>query len=533
MNSAYDMILKITAQDNASATLRDTARAAGEVDKSFKGIDGSGLDKANSSAERLQGTLSNLTAIGAGATIAGGIGLAMSESFINAGLEADRLGAKMATLLTGAGLSGSIDKVKALSEQLAALRGGDDDEFAATISQAVATGRTRSLIDMGIQIDELGQKNIEAAGKISVAAKQQATLNEVLRAGAGAVETLKATTSETSQTLGKFTVDVGNMQENIGMGAAKAKAALVGGILSPLMGIGEQKKGMQESAGAVLFYGSSALTAAGTVATFAGSIGQAYLALQAKRAASIADTIATGANTVAGDINVATMGAETVAAGRASIAYTALARAKMFAMSPVGILGAGLAVGGIGAEAIRRVRVAAGDETAPGSFGEMLSNTMARITGDENGITDLNGKTGQQQQEEANANYLQDKQKKAQDDMQRAMANISQGVSIPSFALPVIGADANIGAAGAALANVSASTHSNPGPAFVADMISSVISGGGVARQIQNAPSRTREISVPMTNRVKQEADGSFTIYLKADPIHVPRSPLELAMGGM
>jgi hypothetical protein len=122
------------------------------------------------------------------------------------------------------------------------------------------------------------------------------------------------------------------------------------------------------------------------------------------------------------------------------------ARLAALATGPLGIVGAGLALGGAGAEIIRRKQVASGDKLAPGSFGEMAGNAWARIR---NVVTfadyDLNV-TGQ--------DGLTDSQRKAKMQEQAALKAASASSSAAVAAMPA----AVIGIPGMAGADTGATT---------------------------------------------------------------------------
>jgi hypothetical protein len=329
MATNIDIILRALGGSNVRSEIKgvgDTVAAAGNeastADGKFKGL-GTAL-------------------AGLGITAAGAGMLALADNLTQAYIEADQLGSKMNTLLSGAGIKGASDEITKLAGQLAIVTGGDDDAIGAALAQAIATGRTRGLAEYGIVLSDAAKKSIEAATAISETAGKQETLNQVMLAGGQAVTAQKDNLSQASQKLNEYNLRMENLQETVGQSTAEAKAAIVGGILSPILAVIENSPGLQTAAGYFLTIGGGALSAVGSVVTFAGSMGQAVIGLQAMRtareasaAAAVADTVATEAETIA----VSELGV----ASEASAGKAALLRGGYFTLA----VGAGIALGAV------------------------------------------------------------------------------------------------------------------------------------------------------------------------------------------
>lgn len=350
--------------DNASTASSKLSGALGRVNGGALGEAAQSADRfglslkhASEEAGRVGEGLGHLRNMALGVAAAGGVGLVLAESFIGAGLEADRLGAKLSTLMKGAGLGDGIKRVKELGNEIAALTGGDDDAIATAIGQAIATGRTRGLAEYGIVFDETANAAIKAAGGIQTATGKQELFNQVMRLGGEAVATLRANTNEAGAAMGELNVRMGNLQEGIGLGAAQAKAAILGGVLGPILDVMEASPGLQTAAGYFGYIGSTALGAGGSILALTAQLAQTSLGFQAFRVARIANAVATTADTIATDANtiavIANGNAVTVAAGKVGL----LGRAR-------GLVGG---IGGIGGAAVGgAARVAAAGVAAIG-----------------------------------------------------------------------------------------------------------------------------------------------------------------------
>jgi hypothetical protein len=259
-DSATQMGAKVKA---AGDTGKDAFAGAEARAKQYWGT----VDEARSKTENLTRSVEAFRN-GAAAFTAVSAGVALfanhlSDSF----LEADRLGGKLESMLSGKGLSAGIEQVKQLGNEIAGLTGGDDDQIATAIAGAIASGRLNGLREYGIVVSAEGQAAIEAAGKISEQAKAQETLNQVLIAGGAAAGVLRAGMDESTIALGEFNVRWGNLEEGIGQGAAKAKAAILGGLFEPLMRLAEANPGLQDTIGYILYIGGSAGSVIGSVLT--------------------------------------------------------------------------------------------------------------------------------------------------------------------------------------------------------------------------------------------------------------------------
>jgi hypothetical protein len=292
-----DIILRLTGQDNGATRMIQGAKSEGQaLDKTMsrvgantglreagtqaKGLE-TNLKSASDSGSRLGATLENARNWGAGIAVAGGAALLLAENFTNSFLEADRLGGRLNSLMKGNGLGDSIGKVKELSNELAGLTGGDDDQIAAGLAGIISSGRLTALKEYGIVLDDTAKKNIEAAGKISAQAKSQAILNEVLRAGKTATDNLRAGMDSSTAALGEMSTRYGNLTEGIGAGSAAVKAALYAGVIDPIFDILEASPGLQSTVGAVTAIGGAGMATLGSLLGIVAQIGMAIPAFEA------------------------------------------------------------------------------------------------------------------------------------------------------------------------------------------------------------------------------------------------------------
>jgi hypothetical protein len=359
MANDISLILRLIGKDDgASSALGDTAQRARELGDNLKDIDGNplrevgtsaedardGIGDASVTADEFKEKLKDVREAGVALTAIGAVGMAISEHFADAYVEADRLGGKMSTLMSGAGLSGSIDAVKELGNEIAGLAGSDDDEVAAKLSGAIASGRLNGLREFGIRVDAAGVAAIKAANDISEAAGKQETLNQVMRAGAQAVEDMRANTSEATQSIGEFGVRMGNLEESVGEGSASVKASLIDGILNPILDIIDKDEGLKATAGSVFSIGSMATAGIGGIVSLGAQVGLTALAFKSMGITGVESIMAIE---IAGAPVVATLG--TIA-----LAVAAVAAACYVLYNAAGMVGAQLkeAVGGKWAEQI-------------------------------------------------------------------------------------------------------------------------------------------------------------------------------------
>lgn len=319
------------------------------------------LDGVGTSATGVADKFEKVRNASAGLAVAGAAGLMLADNLSDAFVEADRLSGQLTTLLEGRGLGGSVQQVKELANEIASLKGLDDDAVAAAIGQAIATGRTRGLVEYGIVIDKVGQDAIKAAGDISQQAQSQEVLNQVMRASAGAVETLRANTSAATQSLGEMGVRFGNIQEGVGEGAAKTHAAIYEGVISPIFDILEAYPALQEGAGVFLTIGSLAAAGGGSILGIVSQISMVALAFPAIGTA-------------------ATASFATVKVAAATTIPFLLGVAKALAV-PFAILVAGAAVGIAAYETLRSLNIG-GFGDSHKSTAEIISDTRKTLLGD-------------------------------------------------------------------------------------------------------------------------------------------------------
>jgi len=335
---ALDILIRLLASggNQVKAEIQGVANAAKGVDAELKKVGSNAgfqsaeakakgfyqaVDAAKEKTQNLTRALDGMRNASLGFAVAGAAGMLLSERMSDAYVEADRLGGKLESMMTGKGLQAGIEQVKTLGNEIAGLTGKDDDQVSAAIAGAIASGRLNGLREFGIVIDATGQAAIEAAGKISEQAKSQEILQQVLRAGGDAAKILRAGLDEGTIALGEMGVRWGNLEEGIGKGSTNVKAALYNGILSPIFEILEASPGLQETVGQIGFIGSAALTTTGSVMGLVFQI------------------IATRAHLVTmGVTGVTSFNAMTVAAGRTAlmvgkiVAVALIAAAALYAL---------------------------------------------------------------------------------------------------------------------------------------------------------------------------------------------------------
>lgn len=355
-----EIVVQLAARGVASgiseiATQSDTARtsAAALNDELAKG-DGGALDKSATSAENFSDKLGDVRNSALAVAAAGAGLIALGDHFSDAFVEADRLGGRLNTLFASRGLDDQISKVQELGTELAGLTGGDDDATALAIGQAAITGRTNSLREYGIVLDENAKAAIKAAGAAGSQEVAQETLNRVLIAGKAAAEQLRDGQSEATTALGEFSVRLGNVEEGIGRGSASAKAAITEGILNPILSVVEESEGLQSTIGWIATIGGTALSAAGSAVALGAQVGQVIVGLNALRAARLAAAVAATTEAAASGTAAATTAASGVAAGGAAVGFGALAASMWAAVAPAVALAAPLlALIALGAAAIK------------------------------------------------------------------------------------------------------------------------------------------------------------------------------------
>lgn len=328
---ALDFLIRLVTSgaDAAKSDFKGVADSAKGVDNELSKVgDNDGLEKAGNSAKSFGDKLETVRNIGVGLAAIGGVGMVIAEGFTQAALEADTLGSKMAALLNGVGIGDAKDQVADLGLEIAKLVGGDDDEIGKAIAQAVATGRVRSLAEYGIVVDKLGQEAITAAQKISAQAGAQEALNQVIKAAGPALDQLRANSSDAALALGEMDVRWGNIEEGIGLGTSKVKAALYNGVLAPIFDIVEASPALQETGGYIFAIGSTALSAGGGILGLVAQVGMAIPALEKMGLQGVfsLSAIRTAAMSATVGLNMMTLGVTAIAvAAAATVGYVAFA----------------------------------------------------------------------------------------------------------------------------------------------------------------------------------------------------------------
>jgi hypothetical protein len=214
---------------------------------------------------------------------------------------------------------------------------------------------------------------------------------------------------------------MGDLEEAVGTGAGRGKEK-VDNLTSSLLGAANANKEFAEGAGEILYLGSAFGAGASSVVGFIAQVGLAKLALQQMGITGTGAWLSTAR--AAGVARLATIQATvaTVAARGAGVGLVGLGAAAT--LGPVAV---GVGVGLAGAEIIRRRQVASGDKLAPGSFGEMLGNTWARISGGE--VTQEDGLTATQRREKMAAVNAENAAKADAANAQRALGEMQSGLA--------------------------------------------------------------------------------------------------------
>lgn len=414
-------------------------------------------------AQRYRNTLQEVRNAGLGMMMAGQQGMNFAEPLIQGGLAAERANSKMEAMLEKRGEGGRFEEMGDWAKKLAYNAALVDDD---PIKEATAglqgfgmqAERVKSLMSGLIGQTRLynqGQVNTanltataEAVGRaygkgdtsglarigVTLGDEDLARINELKARGASLDERQAAMYDILKNSFSKYALSMteglgeteiasnraalamDGVSDNFGLGAAKAKTGLQQ-LVSQVLNLGDTSNGAQQQTGKLFYYLSAFGSVAGGVISVGSQVGLLKLAFRKSTVAAKLLNLVSFSNLsngfigLIGKINAAT------------IAQNAL----NFAMSPAGRLLAGVGIGLIGAEGIRRARVAAGDKAAPGSFGEMLSNTWARFTGDEEGVTDLTGKTMRQKREESAASQAADQQASDQAKAQNQLESLFNG----------------------------------------------------------------------------------------------------------
>lgn len=345
----------------AFGNIGTAAHRMGDAIASESGRSAASLSTTARAASSLTDRLGAIRNAAAGIAVGGAAAGALAEHLAGSFVEADRLGGKLESMMKGKGLEEGIGKVRELGNAIAGLTGGDDDEVSAAIAAAIASGRTAGLREYGIVIDAAGQAAIAAAGKISIQAKSQETLNQVLRAGGAAINNLKEGMDASTVAMGEMGVRWGNIEEGFGRGAAKVKGALYAGVLAPLFSILETNPGLQETAGGILSIGAAATSAVGGVLGLGSQAALTALAFPKIGAA-------------------ATAAFTTVKVAASSTIPFLLGVARALAV-PFAILAAGAAVGIAGYETLRAANIGGFGDTHK-STAEIMADTRKLLMGD-------------------------------------------------------------------------------------------------------------------------------------------------------
>jgi hypothetical protein len=302
----------------------------------------------------------------------------LSSKLIEGGNEANLLGAKLEASLKSAGQTGALQDINRVSMALAALTGGDDDEIGAKLGGGIASGKLRSLQELGIYLNDAEQASIKAASSQGELAEATARTNAVLSAARRTVENLANTTPEAAQKLGEFAVAWGNTSEIVGQGAAEMRASWQSALTPLLQGLQESNPELVKFAGGVVEAANVTATAVSPLWALVDAALAIKNAKNLSRLATLADAEATAAATIATKANTAA----NIENARFSVGVGGKAGLLKGAAAVTGVglaAFAGLKLGEEGAEQIRAAQKASGDEGAADSFDEMQRNAAGRL----------------------------------------------------------------------------------------------------------------------------------------------------------
>jgi|GEM_PF-5606168 len=365
-NRDIDIRVKGT-DDGASKTVDDVNQklddlsdkadeASAETDKL-----GESLVTTADKGEQLKSTFEGMRNIGAVITGIGAASLALTKGFTDAAIEADTLGAKLQGMLASVNLTSAIGQIQDLGAELANTIGGDDDEIAAAIGEAVTSGRVMRLRQYGIVVDKLGQQAITAAQGISAQAGAQEALDQIVKASSTSIATMKDEIGDAAIAAHSLENRWGNVQETMGEGTSVVQVALYKYVLSPLLDIAEAHEGVVQTAGAVWSIGASGISAVGGVVTLAGQVGLLVLTFP---------SLAASATTAFGVVRTA-----------AATTIPFLAGVARALAVPFAILVAGAAAGIAAYEALRALNIGGFGDTHK-STGEIIADTRKKLLGD-------------------------------------------------------------------------------------------------------------------------------------------------------
>jgi hypothetical protein len=301
-----------------------------------------------------------------------------------------------------------------------------DDGQAFDKLKAGITGEAEPLKALGILINEETIKQYAYANGIAKVGdeltqqqKVMARYGAILEQTATAQGDMKRSYDTATAASRRAGVQTQIAMRQIGIGSAEAQKS-IDEFAGSLVKAANVSPEIAEGAGAMQTYGSYAATAGGGVLIFASGLFEGARALQELGGLSgVWRDIRLGIGATI--LSVRTLTAAWITTTQAAIAaQAAMLRAGLAAAAARGI-GVGLTglaaaataipvligtgTGLAGAEIIRRRQVASGDKLAPGSFGEMLGNTWARISGGE--VTQEDGLTASQRREKMAAKSAQ------------------------------------------------------------------------------------------------------------------------------
>lgn len=372
------------------------------------------LESAAGQAEALADKSEKLRDFGAKLAGAGAAGLVMSQSLINIAEEGNAVEAKLEAVLSA---QNRLNDLQSINEGIGeiAVRGHFDDDDAlrnATVlmanwevqtkdmiplleaagrqaqttgqdvegmanafGKAVATGNYQGLKKTAVSFSEVEIASIKAGYAISQQAGQMALVNSITAAVARTTGELGASLTDAQKAANDAARAGDDLATALGTGASAAKAN-VDNLLASVLSVAGANQEAAQTAGGLLYVGSAAATAGGTVLALAGQVGMVVAGMSA-----------------AGVTGTAAMAAITAAAGTALAAMTALAT------SMAGIAAAGIALGAVLYNNVVLPLQQQVDNMAPGSLKEAAGNAWAttkRAFGFDAEITEQDGLTASQ-----------------------------------------------------------------------------------------------------------------------------------------
>jgi hypothetical protein len=410
MSIPIEIILKASGGGGVKTEIQGVATATKSVDTELKKVGSNtgftsaeakakgywqAVDTATEKTANLSRSMVTLRNGGAALTVAGGAAMALTNHLANVYKEGARADEKLSAMLQKRGEGGRMEEMSGWASKLAdqaalvdddpikeasagllgfgmnakqvrdimpgligqsRLYGQELEGVAMAMGKAFAKGDVGALVKSGVTLDP---KEVEKIKAITDFGERQAAMFAAVKTSMDNYAlSITDGMSEAEKASNRFKKTLDDTQTAIGKGSAAAETSL-GLVGARILGLVSHNPKLAEGAGLVLGYGAAGATAVGGVATFAGSLGQAYIAIKAMKAGTVAksiatdiDTISTIANTDASIVNATAVAADGNAAGVAAGKFGLLARAKMLAANPFVAAGALAVVAGLGIKSV-------------------------------------------------------------------------------------------------------------------------------------------------------------------------------------